>query len=126
MQAKGTATLSSSVQQDLGHRHPMDSKTSSIDSTAGALSAAPRIPGLERLTLAQCHGVIGRLAAQVDDLQALVAVLQERLTLDSTNSSKPPSSDGPGRGNRARRRASGWARTRGAKGYKGSFRALLD
>jgi len=77
------------------------------------------------LTLPQCHEVIGRLAAQVDDLQALVAVLQERLKLDSTNSSKPPSSDGPGRGNRAQRRAS--ERARGAqKGHKGSFRALLD
>jgi len=80
---------------------------------------------LELLTLPQCHEVIGRLAAQVDDLQALVAVLQERLKLDSTNSSKPPSSDGPGRGNRAQRRAS--ERARGAqKGHKGSFRALLE
>ena len=78
---------------------------------------------MELLTLPQCHEVIGRLAAQVDDLQALVAVL--RLKLDSTNSSKPPSSDGPGRGNRAQRRAS--ERARGAqKGHKGTFRALLD
>jgi transposase len=80
---------------------------------------------LELLTLPQCRDVIGRLTAENDDLRSLVAVLQERLKLDSTNSSKPPSSDGPGRGNRAQRRAS--ERARGAqKGHKGSFRALLD
>jgi len=85
----------------------------------------PPIPGLERLTLPQCHEVIVRLAAEVDDLRSLVAVLQERIKLDSTNSSKPPSSDGPGGGNRKQRRAS--QRARGAqKGHKGSFRALLD
>jgi len=105
---------------------PVDVGPSRVDSTdPGASPAVPSIPGLELLTLPQCHEVIGRLAAQVDGLQALVAVLQERLKLDSTNSSKPPSSDGPGRGNRAQRRAS--ERARGAqKGHKGSFRALLD
>jgi hypothetical protein len=51
------------------------------------------IPGLEQLTLPECREVIGHLAAQVNELQALVAVLQERLKLDSKNSSKPPSSD---------------------------------
>ena len=84
------------------------------------------------LTLAQCHQVITELTAQVE-LQheqlarqsELLAVLQERLKLDSKNSSKPPSSDGPASGNRAQRRAS--ERKRGAqKGHKGSFRALLD
>jgi transposase len=87
---------------------------------------ADPIPGLEQLTLPECREVIGHLAAQVNELQALVAVLQERLKLDSKNSSKPPSSDGPGSGgNRAQRRAS--ERARGAqKGHKGSFRALLD
>ena len=77
------------------------------------------------LTLTQCHEVIVRLSAQVDGLQAQLAVLQERLKLDSKNSSKPPSSDGPSSGNRAQRRAS--ERKRGAqKGHKGSFRALVD
>jgi len=65
------------------------------------------------LTLAQCHQVINELTAQVE-LQReqlarqseLLAVLQERLKLDSRNSSKPPSSDGPASGNRAQRRAS--------------------
>ena len=83
-------------------------------------------------TLAQCHVVIDLLALEVDGLrrqlalqgQAL-AVLQERLTLDSKNSSKPPSSDGPASPNRAQRRAS--SRKRGAQvGHKGSARAMLD
>jgi transposase len=81
----------------------------------------------------QYQEVIAGLSAQVELLRQqlvardeLLAVLQERLKLDSKNSSKPPSSDGPGSGgNRAQRRASG--RTRGAqKGHKGTSRALLD
>jgi transposase len=53
-----------------------------------------------------------------------VVLLQERLKLDSRNSSKPPSSDGPGSGNRAQRRAS--QRKRGAqKGHPGVYRELL-
>ena len=83
-------------------------------------------------TLAQCHEVIDALALQVELLRSRViaqsqtlAVLQERLKLDSKNSSKPPSSDGPASGNRAQRRAS--VRKRGAQtGHKGSARALLD
>ena len=91
----------------------------------GALPVGAAMAGLDQLTLPECHAVIGSLAAQVNDLQALVALLQERLKLDSKNSSKPPSSDGPGRGNRAQRRASD--RLRGAqKGHKGTSRAMLD
>jgi transposase len=83
-------------------------------------------------TVAECHLVIDTLAARNAELQRrvaelgeLMAVLAERVALSSRNSSKPPSSDGPGRPNRAERRAS--ARSRGAqKGHVGSFRALLD
>jgi len=83
------------------------------------------------MTLAQFQEAVTQLAAQNAVLQAqntellaLVAVLQERLKLDSTNSSKPPSSDGPAQGNRAQRRAS--LRKRGAqKGHPGAFQALL-
>src|SRR5574337_1536948 len=74
-------------------------------------------------TVEQCHAVIDALAAELALLRGKVVVLEERLALDSRNSSKPPSSDGPGRGNRAQRRAS--ARKRGAqKGHPGAFRAL--
>lgn len=76
-------------------------------------------------TVAQCHEVIDALMRLVADLQQQVAWLQERVKLDSKTSSKPPSSDGPGSGNRVQRRASG--RKRGAqKGHPGSYRALLE
>ena len=74
------------------------------------------MPGLEQLTLLQCHDVIARLAAQIDDLRAQLVLMQERLKLDSKNSSKPPSSDGPGSGNRAQRSAS--ERTRGLRVWR--------
>src|SRR5574340_322025 len=75
-------------------------------------------------TVEQCHAVIDALAGELASLRDKVIILEERLALDSRNSSKPPSSDGPGRGNRAQRRAS--ARKRGAqKGHPGAFRALL-
>jgi transposase len=64
------------------------------------------------------------MALQIGQLREQMALLQERLKLDSRNSSKPPSSDGPGAGNRAQRRAS--LRKRGAqKGHPGAFRSLL-
>ena len=51
--------------------------------------------------------------------------LEERVNLDSNNSSKPPSSNGPGSMNRAQRRAS--QRKRGAQpGHKGHTRAMLN
>jgi len=69
---------------------------------------------------------VGVLRQQQVQRDELLAVLQERLKLDSRNSSKPPSSDGPGSsGNREQRRAS--ERKRGAqKSHKGSCRPLLD
>ena len=76
-------------------------------------------------SLAECHAVIQSQALLVNELQARVMVLEERVSLNSNNSSKPPSSDGPGQLNRAQRRASG--RKRGAQpGHKGHSRAMLD
>ena len=72
----------------------MSSVPSPMDGDANpALREAANVAataGPHTFGLAQCHEVIARLAAQVEDLQALVAVLQERLKLASTNSSKPP------------------------------------
>ena len=69
-------------------------------------------------TVAQCHAVIALLMERVK-------LLEERVNLDSNNSSKPPSSNGPGQMNRAQRRAS--ERKRGAQpGHKGHARAMLD
>lgn len=54
-----------------------------------------------------------------------VRKLEERVNLDSNNSSKPPSSNGPDKLHRSHRRRSG--RRRGAQpGHKGHSRALLD
>ena len=76
-------------------------------------------------SLSECHAMIRFQAQLLGELQAQLAVLQERIKLDSNNSSKPPSSDGPGRGNRAQRRAS--QRKRGAQpGHKGHTRAVLE
>jgi transposase len=72
----------------------------------------------------ECHAVIDVLAQEVGHLREQMSWLQERLKVDSRNSSRPPSSDGPGSGNRAQQRAS--QRKRGAqKGYPGSCPALL-
>lgn len=76
-------------------------------------------------SLEQCHAVIDALTLQIEQLREQMAAMQEQLKLNSRNSSKPPSSDGPARPNRAQRRAS--ERKRGAqKGHSGSDRALLD
>ena len=89
-------------------------------SSPEATTSEAATPGAARLpqTLAECHVVIEQLLQRV-------RLLEERVSLNSKNSSKPPSSDGPGGDNRAQRRAS--ARKRGAQpGHKGHSRALLD
>ena len=69
-------------------------------------------------TVPECHAVIALLIERVK-------LLEERINLDSNNSSKPPSSNGPGTPNRAQRRASD--RKRGAQpGHKGHSGAMLD
>ena len=69
-------------------------------------------------TLPECHAVIALLLERVK-------VLEERVNLNSNNSSKPPSSNGLGQMNRAQRRAS--VRKRGAQpGHKDHARAMLD
>ena len=79
-------------------------------------------------TLEACHAVIDTLVQRLLQMETRLAYLQEQLRLNSRNSSKPPSSDGPGAGgigNRAQRRAS--ERSRGAqKGHQGSFRPPVD
>ena len=102
-----------------------------MDSGAPAPSEANLVDVVKPATVAQCHEVIEAQARQIDLLRQCVAqqgeqltLLQERLKLDSRNSSKPPSSDGPGSSNRAQRRAS--VRKRGAqKGHPGACRVLL-
>lgn len=84
---------------------------------AGSQSPEVAIAQLPQ-TVAECHAVIAQLLERVK-------LLEERVNLDSNNSSKPPSSNGPGHMNRAQRRASD--RKRGAQpGHKGHTRAMLD
>jgi transposase len=103
----------------------MQSEEHTRDENAGASIPKPT-------TLEKCHQVIAALSVQNEQLREQLthqeqetALLAERLKLNSRNSSKPPSSDGPSSGKRAQRRTSG--RKRGAQpGHKGSYRALLD
>ena len=80
--------------------------------------AKPPSPNLLPQTVEECHSVIALLIERIK-------LLEERVHLDSSNSSKPPSSDGPGKPNRSQRRAS--ERKRGAQvGHKGHLRAMVD
>ncbi|MDZ7858445.1 DUF6444 domain-containing protein [Sphaerotilus sp.] len=59
--------------------------------------------------LERCHAVIEQMGQELAKLHEQVSALLDK-KLNSRNSPKPPSSDGPGSGgNRARRRASGRA-----------------
>jgi transposase len=68
-------------------------------------------------TVPACHELIEQLLQDLD-------VLRERVNLNSRNSSKPPSSDGPGTPPRTVKAQSG-KRLGGQPGHKGSFRAPL-
>jgi len=75
-------------------------------------------------TVVECHELIRQL--QVNHVQVMqrLSELEERLKLNSRNSSKPPSSDGPGTPPRAPRPKSG-KRLGGQPGHPGSFRAMV-
>lgn len=115
----------------IGYAATMTHEPDSVESCAPPDEAVPLAglavafaPDAGALSLAQCLEIIAVQAGEIAQLREQMAQLQERLKLDSKNSSKPPSSDGPGSGNRAQRRAS--ARARGAqKGHKGVARAML-
>jgi len=71
---------------------------------------------------------VARLAGEVGRLTELVASLEERLGLDSSNSSKPPSSDTPASRNKrkaARKKRKVGGKRGGQKGHKGHRRELL-
>ena len=92
----------------------MQTKLASATRVELADLAAAQLPQ----TVPECHAVIAQLLERVK-------LLEERISLDSNNSSKPPSSNGPGSSNRAQRRAS--QRKRGAQpGHKGHSRTMLD
>lgn len=75
-------------------------------------------------TVAQCQLLIAATAAPLAPLRKPVAMLQERVKPDSRYGSTPRSSDGPGSGKRAQRRA-GVCKRGARKRRRGGCRALL-
>jgi len=66
--------------------------------------------------------VIEKLLARIDELEALVAELTKRLSKNSRNSSKPPSSDGlskPPKNKNNSLRQKGKNKSSGQPGHKG-------
>jgi transposase len=75
-------------------------------------------------TLPEAHALIEALWARLEALEAKVEGLQRQVGRNSTNSSKPPSSDGP---KVERPTRPGTGRKRGGQpGHEGSTRALVD
>ena len=72
-----------------------------------------------------CHELIGKLWDSVIEQDQRLKQLQERLKLNSRNSSKPPSSDSPGTPPAPRTRPRSGKRLGGQPGHKGSYRAML-
>lgn len=74
--------------------------------------------------VAQCHVIITALVRQVGQFQEQLDALKERAGLNSRNSSKAPSSDGPQVGKCAR---PGSGRRRGGQpGHPGAYRQLVE
>jgi len=65
------------------------------------------------------------LVARVRELEAEVSALREQVNRNSRNSSKPPSSDGPGVPPKPRQRAKGKRKRGGQAGHKGTTRKLV-
>ena len=87
------------------------------------MTDAERIADLER-QLAERDARIAALEAQVAALLARVEDLTRQLAQNSSNSSKPPSSDGPAAPRQAPRKPSG--KKRGAQpGHKGAYRVQV-
>jgi transposase len=76
-------------------------------------------------TVQACHELIGKLWDSVVEKDQRLKQLEERLKLNSRNSSKPPSSDGPGTPPAPRTRPKSGKRLGGQPGHKGSYRAML-
>ena len=74
--------------------------------------------------MGQCHAMIVSLVEQLARMQEQLDELKDRAGLNSRNSSKPPSSDGPQVGKRVR---SGTGRKRGGQpGHPGAYRARVE
>lgn len=74
-------------------------------------------------TVPACHDMILDLLRSQNQLMDRLSALEERCNLNSRNSSKPPSSDGPGTPPRPRPRSG--KRAGGQPGHKGTHREML-
>jgi hypothetical protein len=75
-------------------------------------------------TVEACHAVMREWRVLMQEMRARLLVLEEQVKLNLRTSSKPLSSDGPGRGSRSSKSKS--ARKVGAQpGHKGSFWAMV-
>src|ERR1700730_17158312 len=71
--------------------------------------------------VAELLAVVGEQSALIESLRAEVAALRRQAGRDSSNSSLPPSRDGPAAGAKAARRAAGRGRPQGGqKGHPGA------
>jgi len=79
--------------------------------------------------IVECIAKIAERDAKIIDLTAQVALLTENLGRDSSNSHRPPSSDGPGAGSRGKGRGHNKPKSTrkrgGQKGHKGTRRQLV-
>lgn len=74
-------------------------------------------------TVPACHDMIRQLLQSQNQLMDRLGVLEEKVNLNSRNSSKPPSSDGPGTPPRPRPKSG--KRAGGQPGHKGTHREML-
>lgn len=102
---------------------------SSADSRARESEPSDELSVLRELLAARDVELV-ELRATIALLKAQVEVLQEKLAQNSGNSSKPPSSDGPGAASRGGRKSGAKgqkARKRGGqKGHRGAHRLLVS
>src|SRR5215211_3209258 len=89
-----------------------------------SLQQQVRLMGIRFSAYEKQLAVLREQAATVDDLKAEIAELRERLGQNSSNSSKPPSSDPPSYKPQPRRETKGRKRG-GQPGHQGSARRLL-
>jgi transposase len=76
-------------------------------------------------TVESCYELIGKLWDSVVEKDQRLKLFEERLKLNSRNSSKPPSSDGPGTPPTPRTRPKSGKRLGAQPGNNGSYRAML-
>ena len=74
-------------------------------------------------TVPACHDMILELLRSQNELMDRLSALEERVNLNSRNSSKPPSSDAPGTPPRPRPKSG--KRAGGQPGHKGTHREML-